>query len=141
PSFKVVAFFTQPYEPDISLDIAKALLEWAEYSEAQVLIKPHPRDRLDYYQELSCPSLKFVHDSAECIIKKSDVVVTRTSSVAKESIAYGTPLILARWSSLDKSVRSDYIVDDLLPFYSSGTAKQLVDLLNNKDQVVECASR
>ena len=112
---KKVGFFTQPYELEVSLRILKIVLDWAAENGIVVHIRYHPRDDRSVYQAFLQQYAKFNYiedeykDSLSTVFNSIDLTIVRTSSIAKESIAYGIPIIMCLWSEFDRSVKSDYI--------------------------------
>ena len=142
--FEKISFFTQPYEIGVTIRILISLLSWARNTKASVTLKLHPRDSVANYAAV-------LHDfkdvllldgggQVESLIDSSDLVVTRTSSIAKEAVGLGCPIILCQWSLFDCSVRADYIVESLSQFYCSTDAQSLCNMLGDTERVVTCAS-
>jgi len=69
----------------------------------------------------------------EELIETSDLTVTRTSSVAKEALALGVPILLCCWSDFDRSVKTDYIVDEPGWRYCATSEREVVALLNDPE--------
>jgi hypothetical protein len=112
---KKIAFFTQPYEYQVTKEIISLLCRLLRAENGILSLRVHPRDRRERYFDLmeNFPDVLKWDDnnrSAETI-KEQDLCVTRTSSVAKEAIAMGSPILLCLWTSFDRSVKADYIVD------------------------------
>lgn len=107
----VLAYFTQPYEYAYTMKILKDLISICEEKKLRLLIKLHPRDVPESYSWIS------KHESivniisgdipADSVINQADICLTRTSSVAKEALAFGRPVILCHWSELDRSTVMD----------------------------------
>lgn len=109
---KKVAYFTQPYEPSVTLDILTVLCENAREQGGHVYLKLHPRDDERTYREIISryrDVLRPVSGSPALLLGQVDVCVTRTSSVAKEAIAAGIPVVLCLWTRIDKSILADYV--------------------------------
>lgn len=130
-----IVFYTQPYDCETTLMIVKKLLNWVKSNAGALKIKLHPRDSLSKYSAFFNESkISFIDlsvDSMDDLFNWADVSVTRTSSVAKESIASGCPVILCLWSDFDKNIKSDYIDLDLFDYYISTSEAGLVKLLDN----------
>ena len=139
-----IVFFTQPYEISVTLSILDLLCRWATHKGATILIKLHPRDNRVEYSALlekynNCLSISQGRELNE-LFSWADLSVTRTSSVAKEAITNGCPVILCLWSAFDRSIKSDYINVDLLSDYSSLDSSDLSPLLDSLDRVVKSNS-
>lgn len=111
---KIIGFFTQPYELSDSLEIMNVLLEWCVENNAKLIIRYHPRDRSEYYRSVLEKFSNFYHEdrnetNLNDTLEMVDICITRTSSIAKEAIANGLPVILCLWTEFDKSVKADYI--------------------------------
>lgn len=138
---KSIGFFTQPYEIKDSISIMNVLLEWCVKNNAKLLIRYHPRDRPEYYKQLLQKFSKFYYEdiSGSNLNNNFEIVdmcITRTSSVAKEAIANGLPVILCLWTEFDKSVKADYI-DIYGPIkYCAFNEYELHKLLNSDITVI-----
>lgn len=119
-----IGFFTQPYEPMVTLEILRLLCENAMACGGHVYLKIHPRDEERTYKDLVsryCDVLRPVSCRPDVLLERVDLCVTRTSSVAKEAIAAGVPIVLCLWTKMDKSIRADYVrPEDGLNYCSSG---------------------
>lgn len=138
---KTIAFFTQPYEHETSLAILSSLAFWASQNHVNVLIRLHPRDQKERYLPLMAANsvLKFEELlSLEQLITSSDLCITRTSSVAKEAISLGSPVLLCLWSELDNSIKADYINPDYN--YIAKNAITLSHLLDDPQGLQKAAS-
>lgn len=140
-TFSKIAYFTQPYEFEISIDIMSALGVWARSRGASIKLKLHPRDEVsDYTQFLEeNADVYYLHDSAEIefLIRDVDVTITRTSSVAKEALALGCPIVLCQWSLFDRSIVADYIVENISHAYCSKTRDELFQMLDLASDTAE----
>lgn len=139
-----IAYFTQPHESNISNSIVTVLGKWANENETKISIKLHPRDKIKLYEKVLKKNNNILYlpqdSDIETIIERSDLVVTRTSSVAKEAIALGCPIVLCQWSDFDRSIIADYIVDDLKTQYRSTNESELLALLNEPNKISNCSS-
>jgi hypothetical protein len=110
-----VGFFTQPYEPMVTLEILRLLCEGVRELGGHVYLKLHPRDDERIYRDIISRFrgvLQPVTSSPDMLLGQVDLCVTRTSSVAKEAIAAGIPVVLCLWTKMDKSIRADYVRPD-----------------------------
>lgn len=131
-----VGFFTQPYELRYSLEIIKVLLEWCKTNGTKLVIRYHPRDNPELYQNLlieysECYIEDLGDQSLNKVFDSIDVSITKTSSTAKESIANGIPVILCLWSELDNSIVADYISNNSSMNYCTHNKNELNNLLNS----------
>lgn len=135
-----IVFYTQPYEFSITLAIVDLLAQWAKLNEANVVIKLHPRDERQRYSHLfkKYPDVLSLSHSIELkeLFESSDLSVTRTSSVAKESMANGCPTMLCLWSDFDNRIKADYVNADLLKEYCSFRENDLFLRLDNFEKIV-----
>lgn len=136
---KKIVFYTQPYEISTTLGIVDFLAQWARRNSAKVMLKLHPRDSAPRYSDLvnifsDVLSLSNNLELQE-LFEWSDVSITRTSSVAKESIANGCPAVLCLWSDFDKGIKSDYIKSDFLSGYCSFSESDLQVLMDSFESV------
>lgn len=142
---RTIAFFSQPYEHEITIDIVAALCRWARLHAARISMRLHPRDRCDRYDALlsEYPGLLHHEDSMGIIemIEAHDVCVTRTSSIAKEAVALGSAILLCRWSAFDRSVKADYIVSEPGFEYCAGSEAEMVAMLDNPTKLGTCAAQ
>lgn len=133
-----IVFFSQPYENEITKEILKCILVWAKAQYASVVLRLHPRDSESAYSDLlngfsdvlSLSQNKNVVDD----ILLADITLTRTSSVAKEALAYGKPVVLCTFTGFDKSVIADYI--DQKDGCVANDLSELSFLLSNFDDVI-----
>jgi|GEM_PF-6392635 len=140
--FKSIGYFTQPYESFETIDILNILASWAKSQKSNLIIKLHPRDSLERYKDFLLRNdfiTVFRGSDVQELIDTSDLVVTRTSSVAKEALAAGCPLILTLWSSLDRNVRADYLVKKLQPSYCAENKEEIVALLDKPSIVIDAS--
>jgi hypothetical protein len=142
--FEKVAFFTQPYEPAANCEIILSLIYWCKASGAALTIKPHPRDDINRYLPFQDAHQDVVinierNATADELLLKNDLCVTRTSSVAKEAFALGVPVILCLWTEFDRMVRADYISVKEKLKYRSHCKKDLIQLLEEPGAVYEAA--
>lgn len=130
-----IAYFTQPYEIEVTLQIIANLCRFTSKKGLRLTLRLHPRDRIENYNILYKEFSNEIHYeqqmSLEEIINSHDLSVTRTSSVAKESLANGVPIILCLWSDLDRSAKVDFIVPELRLGYCSRNEMELLNLLND----------
>lgn len=140
-----IAYFTQPYEHEITISIISTLCHWAISNSANVTLRLHPRDRVIHYDELLERFSEVLHcenqKGLEEIIAVNDLCITRTSSVAKEALALGTPILLCLWSNFDRSARADYIVPDPDLGYCAHSDEELVCLLSDPMRLEESAKK
>lgn len=140
-----IGFFTQPYEIEYTLKILTALCDWAIFNQKKVILKLHPRDDKKLYATLleKYKGFLFVDEgnTAPNVISQCDLTITRTSSVAKESLALGKPILLCLWSELDRSIRADYIVDSDNGKNFVYNESDLIDVLDHKLEMIFKISR
>jgi len=140
---RTLAYFTQPYEAPTSTEILRALGVWARRSGAVVRVRLHPRDTIcsyravldDFGDVMQIASEASVSDS----IGESDVCVTRTSSVAKEAIALGRPVLLCLWTAMDHGMVADYIAPDLVSQYCASSDLEVWDRLSRPEDLAAAA--
>ncbi|WP_305966778.1 hypothetical protein [Marinobacter salsuginis] len=135
--FKRIVFYTQPYEPETTKAILLTLCRWASDNNAALRIKLHPRDSISEYADLGLREL-FSEQGVdiETLYEWADVTVTRTSSVARESLSHGCPIILTMWSQFDRQIRSDFISRNAGPGYISHSSDELLKLLSDPVKVI-----
>jgi len=108
----ILAYFTQPYEYADTMNILMDLISICYEQKRRLLIKLHPRDVPASYRWLSkhASIVDIISRDipADSVIKQADICLTRTSSVTKEALAFGRPVILCQWSELDRSIVADY---------------------------------
>ncbi len=108
----ILAYFTQPYEYADTMNILKDLISICYEQKRRLLIKLHPRDAPASYtwisKHASIVNIISRDIPADSVIKQADICLTRTSSVAKEALAFGRPVILCQWSDLDRSTVTDF---------------------------------
>lgn len=141
-----IAYFTQPYEHEITEEILATLTSFCWPRNIAITLRLHPRDNRSRYEkwgELQPSNLLSFDDSlyASSLLEQADLCVTRTSSVAKESIAMGTPIILCLWSALDRTPKADYLDKPLGIDYRCQEKAGLLNLLNNHSVLAEQLSR
>ena len=133
--YRKISFFTQPYEPLTTFKIISALSQWARSSGAGITLRLHPRDKPDKYNPLLVEFFDVLtldtSNGVVQIIEKSDLCITRTSSVAKEALALGRPILLCLWSQLDCTAEADFILRNEDLNYCSHSDSELIKLLNN----------
>ena len=133
---RVLAFFTQPYELETTRSIITALVEFCAGNGCRLLVKAHPRDESDYRDVLGGdPTRAAMVDrdiDPEELLAQCDVSITRTSSVARESLALGRPIILCLWSDFDKGIRVDYAEAVAGANHRAHCKQELFSLLNNE---------
>ena len=135
--FSQVVFYTQPYEPDVTMRILSALTEWANRNKVELKIKLHPRDYASAYSTLGLEAFYVDKDTkiAE-LYEWADLTVTRTSSVAKESLSLGCPVLLTMWSISEQTLKADYINSMFSEGYISNDIESLKALLSDPFRVV-----
>lgn len=107
-----IGFFTQPYETEVTVEIIETLCSSLEQNQLLVL-RIHPRDRIENYTQV----IKRFRDKIEVdtnssildCLKGLQICVTRTSSVAGESILLGCPIVLCHMTKRDTQVEATYI--------------------------------
>lgn len=136
-----VSYFTQPYELSITKTILTQLQSWCDEKSISLIVKLHPRDSEANYSE--CDGLKFYKDNilVQNVIKESDLVITRTSSIILESISLGVPVIPFLFSVFDRNFNINYLnelkknelcaksFDEFISLHSSEKLKSSVSLL------------
>ncbi|WP_254277481.1 hypothetical protein [Halomonas sp. 3H] len=135
----IVTFFTQPYEHEVTLLIIKEIADWARQKNSTLNVKLHPRDSESYYKEIiDYKEVEVTGGSNPThVINSSDIVVTRTSSVAKEALLLGKPIILCLFSDFDKKVEVDFINKNLKSSVIVRNASDLLSLLNDKECLLD----
>lgn len=113
PKPQKISFFTQPNETIINQKIITKLINFANLHMAKILLRIHPRDKSSHYHHLlkHYPKLVSIDTSFTPLfaIANTDLCVVRTSSVAKEAIAMGKPIIACLWSYFDQQAPADYL--------------------------------
>jgi hypothetical protein len=107
-----IGFFTQPYESTVTLAMLELLCEDAREFGRRIHLKLHPRDDERRYRDLVARNGDVLIPAScrtDLLLNRVDLCVTRTSSVAKEAIASGTPVVLCLWTKTDRSIRADYV--------------------------------
>lgn len=136
-----IAFFTQPYEPEITLTILNLLVSWAKDRGGHIYLRLHPRDDISRYSGLINENKQHcsVDLSADlaAVLDDVDLTITRTSSVAKESIANGCPVVLCIWSQFDQTIKSDYLVPELFEDYCCSSPSSLAAVLARPERIVK----
>lgn len=137
-----VGFFTQPYEPMVTVEILRLLCEIVRGLDGHVYLKLHPRDDERIYKGIISRFrgvLKPVTSSPDVLLEQVDLCVTRTSSVAKQAIAAGIPVVLCLWTKMDKSIRADYVRPDGGLNYCSFSAGDLQSTISDFDGLKRAA--
>ncbi|MBL8370330.1 MAG: hypothetical protein JNK28_02970 [Burkholderiaceae bacterium] len=134
-----IAFFTQPYESSITIEIIEEICTWARESDAKIFLRLHPRDKLSIYAPLverhSGTLIADFNPDISVVINGVDLSITRTSSVAKESLALGCPILLCLWSDFDRMINADYVVRELGKEYISFARNDIRALLDNSSRL------
>ncbi len=134
-----ISFFTQPYETSATKKILAIVAEHAAQKGMSLKIRLHPRDVSEHYDTLlkQWPETISVLPSGNLpqALAMSDLCITRTSSVAKEALATGKPIILAMWTDFDRSVKGDYISSEANLDYCARDADDLKRMLDNLQSV------
>ncbi len=140
--FRKISFFTQPYEHHITIRIIEEICRFARNNNACVTLRLHPRDNRKIYRSALAQNsdVLILEDNLDIIsiIENSSVCITRTSSVAKEAIALGCPVILCLWSDFDRMIIADYILYKSGMNYCAKTENELYFLLAHPEYVVKC---
>lgn len=143
--FERIAYFTQPYEPAVTTLILEVLCDWARRHSAAVSLKIHPRDLASRYSDVKGRYSDVIRDDTVVtpseILARSDLCVTRTSSVAKEALAYGTAVMLCLFTDLDRSARADYIATGGELCYCAYSLDEVGVLLDAPAKLCESARR
>lgn len=131
-NFKRIVFYTQPYEPEATRRLISVLREWADSNNAELKIKIHPRDHTSAYTGLGLEDC-YIDQNVNIteLYDWADLTITRTSSVAKESLSLGCPVLLALWSKFDKKIKADYIDSRFSSGYISEDSESLNALLTD----------
>lgn len=128
-------FFTQPHEYDETYKILFTLCDWCKVNNKRLTIRLHPRDKIEKYERIQSLFRELVEFDISSdligILMKRCICVTRTSSVAKEALAFGIPILLCLFSKSDRQTKADYIVRDTVLQYCATTEDELLALLNN----------
>lgn len=138
--FFKIAFFTQPYEPEITLNILNCLVLWAKEKGGHIYLRLHPRDDVGRYSGLLLENKQHfsvdINSDLATVLDHVDLAITRTSSVAKEAIANGCPVVLCVWSQFDQTIKSDYLVAELFEDYCSTSQSSLAEIFTRPERVV-----
>lgn len=144
-AFTKISFFSQPYEHDITAVIITTLCQWASNNGAGVTLRLHPRDIVSPYERLldEFHNVLYLENikGLVTIIEQSDLCVTRTSSVAKEALAMGAPVLLCLWSLIDQSIKTDYIDRGQGLHYCAYSSQELTSLLSQPENLIGSARR
>lgn len=136
-------FYSQPYENAKTLDLLENLANYSIDNNISLAIRLHPRDGIENYNGLSLRSktaITFLQGgSLESSILNSDVGITRTSSVAKDILVLGKPLVLCLWSDLDQSLEADYINFKLGNAYIAKNIGELTSCLSAPEHLHDTA--
>jgi hypothetical protein len=90
--FKLLTYFTQPIYLDEELTLIKFLQEFCEKNSIIFQIKLHPRSSISQYKNLNIQLINPCIPSQE-VIAKSDIIVTRTSSIGLDCWYANVPVI------------------------------------------------
>ena len=102
-----MTFFTQPIFINEELFMINFIKKWAADNNYKMSIKLHPRSKKAHYDSLKLPILNSDISSIE-IIKNTDLVITRNSSIGLDSWLLNTPMIFLTYGQL-KSDNISYI--------------------------------
>lgn len=137
-----MAFFTQPVEHEVTVEILGALCRCAKEVGATVALRLHPRDTGDY-QALLREHADVLYLESRLSLPESvqsvDLCVTRTSSVAKEALALGSPVMLCLWSAFDRRTIADYIAPEVREEYCAASESEIKMLLSRPDVLMSSA--
>lgn len=130
---RTITFFTQPIYEEEELMMLNYLKIWAGELQLELSIKLHPRSKKSDYDHLK---LKY-YDSEESsiiAIQKSDLIITRNSSVGLDAWILNVPVIFLVYGNLKGSgisyIPMDYI-GSFIQQPSISEFKHFIENLNN----------
>jgi len=114
---KIVLLATNPYGEDNARKLVSAVVNAInKFDELQLIIKPHPRESVDFYQgvldELNFKNGKAIGFDTFELIKISELVMVVTSTVGLEAMLCNKPVISINLFNLPEAV----------PYVKSGAA-------------------
>ena len=114
---KIVLLATNPYGEDNARKLVSAVVNSInKFDELQLIIKPHPRESVDFYQgvldELNFKNGKAIGFDTFELIKISELVMVVTSTVGLEAMLCNKPVISINLFNLPEAV----------PYVKSGAA-------------------
>lgn len=143
--FRDVVFFSQPYEHAVAIRIISKLCHWVRPNGGRVTLRLHPRDKLLNYESLFETFADVLNlekgAGVAAVINSHDLCITRTSSVAKEAIAMGVPVLLCLWSDFDRSVKADYIANLPSSRYCSYFEEDFLSVLSDSKGLISSAGK
>lgn len=132
---KRITFFTQPYDIETNILIINVMLDWCFINKVDFILKLHPRDSEKNYGDiLEHNKNKIILDNNRYsydAIRKTDLVVSRTSGVLDEALAEGVPFISCLFTHYDRKIGSGLIKTILDNKHMATKPEQLTFLLNN----------
>lgn len=138
-----LTFFSQPYEPEVTCRILEVISAFCRKRRVVLVLKLHPRDNAECYQDVVSRNEDVLSiastENVDSLLSRSDLCVTRTSSVARESMAVGVPVVLCLWSDLDRTIRADYSMRLADCEYRSFDAIDLPRVLGDFDKLNKAA--
>lgn len=126
---KEMVYFSQPIYLDEEMRIVELLRDFCDMENIALKIKLHPRANKGQFQHISNIKVYDGSYSSLDIIQKSDLVVTRTSSIGLDCWYANVP-VLFFVNDMFKNFLVDYIPDDYL-----GTIKEDVDKIWLKSNI------
>jgi len=106
---KIVLLATNPYGEDNARKLVSAVVNAInKFDELQLIIKPHPRESVDFYQrlldELNFKNGKAIDYDTFELIKISELVIVVTSTVGLEAMLCNKPVISINLFNLPEAV-------------------------------------
>lgn len=127
-----IVYFVQPIHIEEELNIIGILNKYCIQNNKRLIIKLHPRSTPNDYYKFK--HLEFSNDLPIDVIRKADLVVTRTSSIGLDCWVLNVPVIFFV-NGMFKDFRIDYIPNEYL-----GKITELINeewLKDNLENIVE----
>lgn len=132
---KNIVYYTQPFEFEEEKVLIEYLEDYCNKNQILLTIKPHPRQLgiVSSKFKTTIISQKFVDE--ESLLKNSDLIITRHSSIGLDAWIYGVPCIFVKLNRNLQNMNIFYAPNDYF-----GTVKSLVELnevLSNYDKLMK----
>ena len=106
-----ILYASQPYEPEVTTEFLIQLSKWlsANMPATKLRLRLHPRDNISYYSDID--NINFV-PAGETIaesIRKTSLLLTRTSSVVLDAVGNKTPYLVCKLSHFDFNVQLPFL--------------------------------
>lgn len=104
-----ILFATQPHEGEVNQAIIDTLVKVGKELGFVTIVRKHPRDMNEYFLTESEHLIFNTETELYRQLAKSDLVVSRTSTILEECIYIGVPYISCLFSSKDKAYSAGYL--------------------------------